>query len=36
MEDTKTYIVSLGDSKKYRATGADLKKYSDELKEYLS
>ena len=36
MEDTKTYIVSLGDSKKYRATGAQLKQYEEELKKYLS
>lgn len=36
MEDNKIYIVSLGDTRKYRATGAELKKYSDELKEYLS
>ncbi|MDE5808602.1 MAG: hypothetical protein K2H76_10840 [Muribaculaceae bacterium] len=36
MEDNKTYIVSLGDSQKYRVKGADLKKYSEELKEYLS
>ena len=36
MEDNKTYIVSLGDSQKYRATGAQLKEYSEELKKYLS
>ena len=36
MEDNKTYIVSLGDSQKYRVNGAELKKYSEELKEYLS
>lgn len=36
MEDNKTYIVSLGDSQKYRSTGAQLKEYSEELKKYLS
>ncbi|MBD5189454.1 MAG: hypothetical protein HDS95_04165 [Bacteroidales bacterium] len=36
MEDTKTYIVSLGDSQKYLAKGSVLKKYSEELKKYLS
>ncbi len=36
MEDNKTYIVSLGDTRKYRATGAQLKEYEEELKKYLS
>lgn len=36
IEDNKTYIVSLGDTKKYRATGAQLKNYSEELKAYLN
>ncbi len=36
MEDNKTYIVSLGDSRKYRVKGEELKKYSEELKTYLS
>ena len=36
MEDNKTYIVSLGDTRKYRVSGAELKKYEQELKDYLS
>ena len=36
METDKIYIVSLGDTRKYRATGAELEKFSEELKEYLS
>lgn len=36
MEDTKTYIVRLGDTKKYAVKGAELKEYAEELKEYLS
>lgn len=36
MEDNKTYIVSLGDTRKYRVKGSELKKYEEELKEYLS
>lgn len=36
MEDNKTYIVSMGDTRKYRVSGADLKKYEEELKSYIS
>ncbi|MDE5869974.1 MAG: hypothetical protein K2H18_07055 [Muribaculaceae bacterium] len=36
IDDNKTYIVSLGDTRKYRVKGSELKKYSEELKKYLS
>lgn len=36
MEDNKTYIVSLGDTRKYRVKGSELKEYEKELKDYLS
>lgn len=36
IEDNKNYIVSLGDTRKYRVKGSELKEYSEELKKYLS